>query len=86
MLLIWRKTLKNSETKNKPNKLIRIKQVTEITGLSKSYIYQLRKEGLFPQSINLIPGGSSVAWVEREIIQWIDERIQERDIEVLNHG
>jgi prophage regulatory protein len=61
-------------------KLLRIKQVQQITGLSKSYIYQLCSQtNQFPKSIQLIAGGSSVAWVESEILQWIDSRIKARD-------
>ena len=63
-------------------KLIRIKAVIELTGLSKSYIYDLRNRNLFPNSIRLIDGGSSVAWVEQEVLNWIDSRIQARDSEV----
>ena len=60
-------------------KLIRIRSVTNLTGLSKSYIYDLCKKGLFPKSIQLVPGGTSVAWVKSEIMDWIDSRIQERN-------
>ena len=68
----------NKEIDQSP-KLIRIKSVIELTGLSKSYIYALVNKGLFPQSIQLVPGGTSVAWVEGEINEWIDSRIQERN-------
>ena len=61
-------------------KLIRIKSVTEITGLSKSYIYQLQNKGLFPKSVQIVPNGKATAWLLSEINQWIDSRIQERDI------
>ena len=64
------------------NKLVRIKTVIELTGLSKSYIYDLSKRGLFPKNVQLIPGGSSVAWVEDEITEWVDSRIQERNRDV----
>lgn len=63
-------------------KLIRIKEVVKLTGISKSYIYQLVSQGLFPKSVQLIPGGSSVAWVESEVLGFIDSRIQSRDEEV----
>lgn len=60
--------------------LIRIKQVQQITGLSKSYIYRLcGQTDQFPKSIQLVAGGSSVAWVEGEILDWIDSRIKARD-------
>jgi prophage regulatory protein len=67
--------LKNDHTR----KLIRIKSVIEMTGLSKSYLYQLSSKNIFPRSIPLVPGGSSVAWVESEILDWIDSRISERN-------
>jgi len=60
-------------------KLIRIRVVILLTGLSKSYIYQLADKDLFPKSVQLVPGGSSVAWVEKEVLDWIDSRIQARD-------
>jgi prophage regulatory protein len=63
---------------NQHQKLIRIKSVINLTGLSKSYIYQLRDKKLFPQSIQLVAGGSSVAWVEKEVLDWIESRIQAR--------
>jgi len=60
-------------------KLIRIKSVVNLTGLSKSYIYELCKKELFPQNIQLVPGGTSVAWIQSEILNWIESRIKERD-------
>ena len=56
-------------------KLLRIKQVQDRTSLSKSYIYQLCSQNQFPKSIQLVAGGSSVAWIESEIQEWIDSRI-----------
>ena len=60
-------------------KLIRIKTVIELTALSKSYIYELCKKGLFPKSVQLVPGGTSVAWVKSEILDWVDSRIIARN-------
>lgn len=64
------------------HKFIRIRKVTETTGLSKSYIYQLVKKGAFPRSILLITGGTAVAWLESEVIAWVESRLQARDEEV----
>lgn len=63
-------------------RLIRIREVIKLTSISKSYIYQLVGQNIFPKSIQLIPGGTSVAWVESEILDWIDQRIQARNEEV----
>jgi prophage regulatory protein len=67
------------QSNNHPIKLIRIKSVVDLTGLSKSYIYDLANKNLFPKSIQLVPGGTSVAWVATEVQKWIDSRIQARD-------
>jgi prophage regulatory protein len=75
----------NTDMNNGPSKLVRIKTVVELTGLSKSYIYDLSNKGIFPKSIQLVPGGTSVAWIESEIQNWIDSRIQSRDAENLTY-
>lgn len=75
----------NTISQKSPVKLVRIKSVVELTGLSKSYIYDLCKKGRFPQSIQLVPGGTSVAWIESEIKEWIDSRIQERNQELAHN-
>lgn len=46
-------------------KLIRLKQVTERTGLSRSFIYNYMAAGYFPKSVKL--GPRLVAWVEEEV-------------------
>lgn len=55
-------------------RLIRVKDVQNITGVSKSSIYDLMKRGLFPKQIKL-SGGKSVAWLELDIVRWIDQQI-----------
>lgn len=60
-------------------RLLRIREVMQITGLSRSYIYALASQGLFPRSISLVPGGTSRAWLESEVAEWLDARIAERD-------
>lgn len=63
-------------------RLIRIQEVKEITGLSRSYIYALSAKGDFPKSLSLVPGGSSVAWIYSEVNEWIEGRINNRAAEV----
>ena len=64
--------------------LIRIKLVIQLTGISKSYIYDLSNRGLFPKSVQLVPGGgTSVAWVRSEVLAWIESRILQRDEETI---
>ena len=56
------------------NKLYRLKQVLELTGLSRSSLYSLIKTGKFPEQINI--GLRAVAWRARDVIDWIDSRIR----------
>lgn len=53
--------------------LIRRKEVERLTGLSRSRIYDLMKQGAFPKPVAL--GAMSVAWLEVEIHEWIASRI-----------
>ena len=62
-------------------RLLRIGDVTELTKLSKSHLYALAAEGRFPKSIPLVPGGKARAWVYSEVLDYMEERIAERDQE-----
>lgn len=55
------------------NRMIRIAQVQEQTGLPRSTIYDLIADGRFPKQVKLSERCS--AWVESEIQDWISERI-----------
>ncbi|MDF1644881.1 MAG: AlpA family transcriptional regulator [Pseudomonadales bacterium] len=56
-------------------RLLRKSSVRELTGISDSHMYQLIAEGKFPAPIKLVKGGRASAWVESEILEWIDQRI-----------
>ncbi|MEQ9878008.1 AlpA family transcriptional regulator [Pectobacterium aroidearum] len=58
------------------NTLIRLSGVMKKTGLRKSWIYLLMKQGEFPQTVKI--GARSVAWVESEVNDWIAARISRR--------
>ncbi len=55
------------------NKIIRLPQVIQETGLSRSTIYSLMSKGDFPQSISL--GERAVGWLQEEVEQWREQRI-----------
>ena len=63
------------------NRLIRIKDVMDRTGLARSTVYKYISLGQLPQPIKL--GTRAVAWVEREVEAWICESIERRDQVVL---
>ena len=54
-------------------KMLRLKQVMEVTGLSRTTIYDLTKTGKFPKPIHL--GAKAVAWVDSELQDWLQARI-----------
>ena len=58
-------------------KILRRPAVEAITGLSRSTIYQHKKEGTFPKPIRL--GRKAVGWIESEIFAWLEARIAERN-------
>jgi len=55
------------------NKFLRLPQVKQTTGLSKSSIYARIAEGTFPKQIPL--GPRLVVWVESDIQKWISEQV-----------
>ncbi|MDP3704946.1 MAG: AlpA family transcriptional regulator [Legionellaceae bacterium] len=59
---------------NHSPKILRLPSVKERTGLSRSSIYLKISQGNFPVPILL--GGRSVGWIEEEINNWIEQRIQ----------
>ncbi|EHR5479228.1 AlpA family transcriptional regulator [Vibrio parahaemolyticus] len=53
-------------------RIYRLKELTELLGISRATIYSWMKQGTFPQSVTL--GANSVGWKESDIQQWIDTR------------
>jgi len=57
-----------------PNeRALRLRQVSQLTGLSRSMIYQMQADGRFPQRIKL--GERAVGWLESEVRDWLATRI-----------
>ncbi len=54
--------------------ILRLPAVKARTGLSRSTIYLRVAEGAFPKPVSL--GGRAVGWVESEIQQWLEQRIE----------
>ena len=58
------------------HRLLRLRQVEDKTGLKRSQIYAYMKLKQFPASIKI--GPASVAWLEQEINDWVDEKLAHR--------
>lgn len=59
-----------------PKQLLRMSQVRESVGLSKTQLYRLIAAGQFPQQIKI--GSRASGWLLDEIEQWIQARAAER--------
>jgi prophage regulatory protein len=57
------------------HKILRLPDVKKTTGLSRSSIYLRIANNEFPKAISL--GGRAVGWLNSDIDEWINERIEE---------
>ena len=53
-------------------KILKLKDVVGLTGLSKVTIWRLEQKGEFPQKIALSP--NRVGWFENEVSDWVNSR------------
>jgi prophage regulatory protein len=58
-------------------RMLRLRDVLVIIGMSKSSVYEMIAKDQFPKPIKLT--GITPAWVALEVRAWLDERIAERD-------
>ncbi len=59
------------------NRLLRVKSVLELTGMTESTIYREISRGEFPRPVKLTK--RTAAWVESEVAEWITKRIAAMD-------
>jgi prophage regulatory protein len=64
---------------NMVNKILRLPEVKETSGLSRSSIYLGMKNGTFPKSIQL--GTRMVGWSSEAIENWIEEKLNQGGVE-----
>ena len=55
-------------------RILRLPNVLDRTGLSRSTVYQRVSEGRFPRPVSL--GDRAVGWVESDIEEWISRQIE----------
>jgi prophage regulatory protein len=69
------------------HRFIRLSEVMSRTGYGRTSIYRKMEDGSFPKSLKL--GGPpkdpnefdsrAIAWIEEEVDQWIEDKIEDRD-------
>jgi len=81
------------DKKHSPKKrFIRLPEVLSRTGYGRTSIYRKMEDGSFPKSVKLggppkdpsIFDSRAVAWIEDEVDQWVDARIEARNIGLKN--
>ena len=60
-----------------PERLVNMTETCSMVGLSRTKIWQLTKDGLFPQMVQV--EGTRKAYVLSEIQAWISKKIAARD-------
>ena len=73
-------------TEKTKRSFIRMNEVISRTGYGRTSIYRKMEEGAFPKSLKLggppkdpsIFDSRAIAWIEDEIDQWVEDRIEER--------
>ena len=77
------------DKKNTPQKrFIRLPEVLTRTGYGRTTIYRKMEDGSIPKSLKLggppidpnVFDSRAIAWIEDEVEQWIESRIEERDL------
>lgn len=56
------------------NRILRFNEVRQITGLSKTVLYEMIKNGQFPKGLRLTK--RTVGWLESDVIEWINEVVK----------
>jgi prophage regulatory protein len=59
-------------------RLLSKRQVKEMVLYSPQHIARLEKAGQFPKRVQL--GLNRVGWVEREVLDWLEERLARREL------
>ena len=57
-------------------RFLRVREVLEMTGMSRSFIYAQMAEGAFPRQIHL--GPRTIVWNKQEVVQWMEDRMANR--------
>jgi prophage regulatory protein len=57
------------------NRIVRPKELKQLTGLTRQSIYRLEQEGHFPKRRKLT-SGIAVGWLLSEVVEWMASREQ----------
>ena len=61
-----------STTTERPDRLLRRREVERLTGLGKSSLYRMMRAGNFPEPVRV--GNHAVRWLLSTITRWMESR------------
>jgi predicted DNA-binding transcriptional regulator AlpA len=61
-----------SSSDTSPERIVRAKELQELTGLSRTTLWRMERKGEFPDRVPL--SGSSVGWRYSEVMEWMRTR------------
>ena len=61
--------MRSAPSPSLPSRILRLRSVVDLVGLSRSTIYKRVSEGKFPKPLSL--GGHAVGWRESEVQEWL---------------
>jgi predicted DNA-binding transcriptional regulator AlpA len=64
---------------DKLQQIIREKDLFKYTGLKRSQLHELIRNGEFPQPFKLSSTGRTIAWAESQILAWQQEQLAKLD-------
>lgn len=65
------------QVSEKRQRILRKPELLNMVGLSDPTIWRLERDGKFPKRVRL--GGNSCGWLESEVLQWVQSRMEARD-------
>ena len=57
-------------------RFVRLPEVLNLVGVTRSTLYRWMDEGTFPKQIHL--GPRTIVWNEREVVQWMEDQMASR--------
>ena len=57
-------------------RFLRLPEVLNLVGVTRSTLYRWMDAGTFPKQIHL--GPRTIVWNEREVVQWMEDRMASR--------
>ncbi|MBT5001213.1 MAG: AlpA family phage regulatory protein [Tateyamaria sp.] len=61
-----------------PSKLLKAKDVSDLTSISRSHLHRLAREGKFPKPIKI--GENRSAWLEADVQDWITTCVRKHQV------